>query len=424
MSIHDPSPSFEFDTISLTTPVHITGGAHFSKIMTNKTPLYIQTPKCFTKNGIVGSGRKMYTDLIFTNENEEIIQWMEALESTIRRKIYENREKWFDTEMSEDDIEGCFSPMVKLFRSGKQYCVRVNINSKPDAKPLKIYDEDEVTVEASQINEKTPLIAILEIQGVRCTSRSFCIDIEMKQLMVMKPGDLFDSFVITKGRGTKAESNQTPLPASSTPSLGKYDNQESKNEQTNNVIQESSIAEAIVKEPISMMIEEQEFAQDLAPSSLKHLSQDLAPSLLKDLSADLSPSLSPDLSPSLSPSLSPDLSPSFSQDLVNNSLSDPIIITTDDDSDYLGLKSTNDIEEVDFDVNQIAESDTFQLKDKKEVYYEMYREALQKAKTAKAMALTSFMEARRIKNLYMLNDINDSDEESDLDDLDDLSDDE
>jgi hypothetical protein len=234
----------------------------------------------------------------------------------------------------------------------------------------------------------------------------------MKQLMVMKPGDLFDSFVITKGRGTKAESNQTPLPAPSTPSLGKYDNQESKNEQTNNVIQESSIAEAIVKEPISMMIEEQDLAPSLAP--------DLSQSSLKDLS----PNLSQDFLPSLSPDLAPSLSPSLSQDLVNNSLSDPIIITTDDDSDYLGLKSTNDIEEVDFDVNQIAESDTFQLKDKKEVYYEMYREALQKAKTAKAMALTSFMEARRIKNLYMLNDINDSDEECDLDDLDDLSDDE
>ena len=406
MSIHDPSPSFQFDTISLTTPAHITGGAHFSKIMTNKTPLYIQTPKCFTKNGIIGSGRKMYTDLIFTNENEEIIQWMEALESTIRRKIYENREKWFDTEMSEGDIEGCFSPMVKLFRSGKQYCVRVNINSKPDAKPLKIYDEDEVTVETSQINEKTPLIAILEIQGVRCTSRSFCIDIEMKQLMVMKPVDLFDSFVITKGRGggskptagpnpfpePKPIIDQTPFPeptivvkdVSSAQSLAKDDEHESKNDQTNNdVIEESSIAETI-----SMTIEEQELSQPLAQE------------------------------------LSQSLSQPFAQDLVNNSLSDPIIITTDDDSDYLGLKPTNDIEEVDFDVNQIAESDTFQLKDKKEVYYEMYREALQKAKTAKAMALTSFMEARRIKNLYMLNDINDSDEESDLDDLDDLSDDE
>ena len=114
--IHDPTPSFQFDNISLTTPASIAGGAHFSKIFVNRTPLYIQTPKCFTKNGIIGSGRKMYTDLVFTNDNEEIIQWMEVLESTIRRKIYDNRGKWFDTEMNEDDIEGCFSPMVKLFR--------------------------------------------------------------------------------------------------------------------------------------------------------------------------------------------------------------------------------------------------------------------------------------------------------------------
>ena len=46
----------------------------------------------------------------------------------------------------------------------------------------------------------------------------------------------------------------------------------------------------------------------------------------------------------------------------------------------------------------------------------MYREARQKAKLAKSLALSSYMEARRIKNLYMLEDIDDSDE-SDLDDL-------
>jgi hypothetical protein len=91
--------------------------------------------------------------------------------------------------------------------------------------------------------------------------------------------------------------------------------------------------------------------------------------------------------------------------------------------DYLGLSASDDILEVDLNVDQIDQADTFQLRDKKEVYYEMYREALQKAKAAKAMALTSFMEARRIKNLYMLNDLNESDEESDLDDLDDLDDD-
>jgi len=58
----------------------------------------------------------------------------------------------------------------------------------------------------------------------------------------------------------------------------------------------------------------------------------------------------------------------------------------------------------------------FHLKEKTEVYYEMYRNARRKAKLAKSLALSSFMEARRIKNLYMLDDIDDSD--SDLDDLD------
>ena len=39
----------------------------------------------------------------------------------------------------------------------------------------------------------------------------------------------------------------------------------------------------------------------------------------------------------------------------------------------------------------------------------MYRKALSKAKMAKEMALNSFLEAKNIKNTYMLDDIDDSD---------------
>jgi hypothetical protein len=337
----------------------------------------------------------MYTDLVFTNDNEEIIQWMEVFESTIRRKIYDNRGKWFDTEMSEDDIEGCFSPMVKLFRSGKQYCVRVGINSRPDTKPLKIYDEDEMVVEVSQINDKTPLIAILEIQGVRCTSKSFCIDIEMKQLMVMKPSDLFDSCIILKGRqGSCKGSDQASL--------------------------STDQKHTIVDEPI--LVEDPLLTKD------PPLAKD--PLLTKDPLLVVDPLLTKD--PPLSDAPKNDLeylaknddsrividTPSTATNLIQSS--EPL---PDNGEDYLGLSGSDDILEVDLNVDQIDQSDTFQLRDKKEVYYEMYREALQKAKAAKAMALTSFMEARRIKNLYMLNDLNESDEESDLDDLDDLDDD-
>ena len=399
--IHDAIPSFQFDRISLTTPASIIGGAHFSKILMDRGPLYIQTPKCVSKAGIVGSGRKMYTDLVFTNENEEIIQWMEALETTIRRKIYDNRGKWFASEMSEDDIEGCFSPMVKLFRSGKQYCVRVNINSKPDAKPLKIYDEDEMAVEAAQITDKTSMIAILEIQGVRCTSKSFCVDVEMKQLMVMKLSDLFDSCIILKGR--------TPPPV------------------------EKHLAKTV--DPV-VLIEDSTIPSSHEENSRHYISSD------QEVVLDQNPVIQEE-EPIANPMFLEDNS-GFETDIIDPILEDPIIIAdtevtnnevTDNevtnnevidnhnDDDYLGLSGSDDILEVNLDVNEIDAADTFQLKDKKEVYYEMYREALQKAKVAKAVALTEFMEARRIKNLYMLKDLNDSDDESDLEDLDDLSDD-
>ena len=39
----------------------------------------------------------------------------------------------------------------------------------------------------------------------------------------------------------------------------------------------------------------------------------------------------------------------------------------------------------------------------------MYREAKKKAKMAKDLALSSYLEAKRIKNTYMLEDISDSD---------------
>ena len=42
-----------------------------------------------------------------------------------------------------------------------------------------------------------------------------------------------------------------------------------------------------------------------------------------------------------------------------------------------------------------------------------YREALKKAKVAKELALTNYLEAKRIKNTYMLTELND---DSDMDD--------
>jgi hypothetical protein len=40
----------------------------------------------------------------------------------------------------------------------------------------------------------------------------------------------------------------------------------------------------------------------------------------------------------------------------------------------------------------------------------MYKEAMKKAKIAKDLALSSYLEAKRIKNIYMLDDLTDDEE--------------
>jgi hypothetical protein len=73
------------------------------------------------------------------------------------------------------------------------------------------------------------------------------------------------------------------------------------------------------------------------------------------------------------------------------------------------------MEEIELPLEDLSNNDTIFIKKRNDVYYEMYREALQKAKLAKNVALASYLEAKRIKNTYMLTDLNDDDIDSDFD---------
>ena len=336
--IHDTNSQFEFDKISLTTPTTISGGVHFSKILINKKQLYIQSPKCKTKQGIVKSGKKSHADLVFTNDDEEFILWIETLEQTVRKHIFTNRERWFDMDLDEDDIESYFTPTIKLFKSGKQYIMRVNISQRIGATPLKIYDENEEDVDIETITENTSLISILEIQGIRCSTKSFQIDVELKQIMVIKPVNLFEKCIIKR---TIAKDLAKKVEVIVDEAKSKIDDK--------------------VTVQVEEEVEEEEEKEATDPEVIIHQEDDIVEE----------------------------------EEPKKNE---------DDDDDIL---------EINLDVEEINDNDTIQLKDKTEVYYQMYKEARQKAKLAKSLALSSYLEARRIKNLYMLDDIDDSDE-SDL----------
>jgi hypothetical protein len=60
--------------------------------------------------------------------------------------------------------------------------------------------------------------------------------------------------------------------------------------------------------------------------------------------------------------------------------------------------------------------DIIKLKDRRQIYLELYRNAKDKARIARSIALSAYLEKMRIKNAYMLDDV-ESDDDDDDDEL-------
>ena len=78
--------------ITLSMPSSVQGGSYFTKIHYAKRPLYMQSPKCISKQGIVLVGKKMYIELVISNEKDsEFISFLENIEKTCIDIIFEKK---------------------------------------------------------------------------------------------------------------------------------------------------------------------------------------------------------------------------------------------------------------------------------------------------------------------------------------------
>jgi len=391
--IFDTDDKFNFDKLLLSKPVSIPGGNFFIHFSVNNFHLYIQPPQCKTKQGIIKSGKRIYSDLMFTNENGQFIRWMENLENHCQKYILKNKSEWFEGDLDIHDIENYFTSPMKVYKSGKYYTIRTNISTILGKPSLKIYEENENLVELETVNDNMNIMTILEVQGIKCSARSFQIEIELKQMMILKPSNIFEKCIIkpklletSSDNGfanTEVDTTSEDAQIESVTGVDKLISTVNDSNQELEKEKELEI-ELPLKQKQETITESDSFVTTAAPSYLED-------SFTVDCVTTES---------SRAPSLS-------ASQLRRPSETYPEIVNT--------KLPTNDyeMEEVTFDLAELPDSETVQIKQRNDVYYEMYREARRKAKIARDLALSSYLEAKRIKNTYMLDDIKDSDE-SDL----------
>ena len=386
--IYNTDNSFEFSQLKLAKPQPIPGGNYFIRLSVSGKPLYIRHPKCKTKQGFFKAGKRYHTDLMFTPEDTSFIEWMENLENHCQKMLHENSEQWFEDTMEIHDIENYFTAPLKIFKSGKFYIARVNVSTNLGNPILKVYDEDENLIAMDKVDNKVDVMSVLEIKGIKCSATSFQIEMEIKQMMIMKPQDIFDKCLFRTN-------NIMMTPSSST------------NEEINHATPDLDIVEA----NHTFSIQEEDTTNDLHIEVDEYKKED---ETNKEVLVENEEEIILKNEEPLEQQEST-LDTLDNQETNENSSNEEI----KDSSEIVISENNSELQEIEVSLDEIPEEESFAIKNKDNVYYQMYKEAKSKAKVARDLAISSYLEAKRIKNLYMLNDTSDSDsDDSDFENMD------
>lgn len=428
-NIIEPSYNFDFSKLSLAQPVAIQGGAHFTKLLMQGKQLYIQTPKCTTRQGFIKTGKKIHCDLMFNNNDEEFIHWIESLETKCQELLLHKSSEWFQNPLEMTDIEAAFNSPLKVYKSGKFYLVRTNVkvNSLTGQPLIKIYNENEEPVQMEDINTETNIISILEIQGIKFTSRNFQIDIEVKQVMLLNKDIIFENCLIKKNKDAISNTSLItqplvlyPVPEGKDAPL-QVSNKMVMNDKNMHVEENPTLAKNgadNLEEMKEIKVDEEEMVEMKGTDEMPENKLDEDESDEEDESdkEDETPEIKSEIEkPNINLEIT-DTPPSSEN--KNDGLSEDDLV----DSILESMEPSNELTEFNIDLHlDNTSKDTIELKKPERVYYEMYQSVREKAKKAKQEAMLAYLEAKNIKKTYMLENLSDSSEDS-MDDISDTED--
>ena len=401
--IYDPNETFPFQDLEILTPKSVLGGNHFSRFHLHDSPIFIQLPKCSTKAGVQTSGshaKKAFCDLQFTPDHEQFLRWMEQLIERIQDILVEHRKEWFETEMDREEIEETFQNPLKPYKSGKMYLMRANVSIKMGKIILPVFNEEEKQVEVDYLKGGSSILGILEIQGLKYSSKCLQLEMEMKQVLCLPSLALFDKCLLRgvgAGGGVNVKDNSVAsvVNGNAKPNLEKPP--------------ETETEPVMVVETEPMVVETEPMMVAMTKPMMVAMTKPMV-LVEKDLEdSEKLPEVLDVSEPEFVETVAQELAIESAEEPLTESAEEPLTESVEEPPS----EEPQDFQTVDLclDTMSLEPMTNMQLKNGKEIYYKMYREARQKAKLARDLAISSYLESKHIKNIYVLEDLSDDEEE-------------
>ena len=389
--IVQPDESFDFEKLTLLHPIGVQGGAYFTRLVFGGKPLYIQTPQSKSRQGFVKTGKKYHCDLMFDQNAESIINWIERLEERCQVLLLAKNNDWFQNSLDKNELESAFNTTLRVFKSGRFYLMRTNVKNNTDNTPLlKLYDERLGPVVLDDVKSDNNIISIIEILGIKFTSRNFQIELELKQMMVMDQEPLFDNCLIKTTRPQYLETKQAP---SNEFRIVPYENQPITTISDNILSDNKERFSVNVENTREQILTGNDNVVDTNTNNI-NITNDVFDKKETEIN-----------------SLEQTSQIQIKEQKNTTGISDKICNTETKTIQGINFDTENELNEIQMIVADDLE--TISLKPPNQVYFELYKAARAKAKVAKRNVIVAYLEAKNIKKTYMLDNFDDSDSDFD-----------
>jgi hypothetical protein len=396
--------------VTLSMPSSVQGGSYFTRIHYSKRPLYMQSPKCISKQGITAVGKKMYIELVISNEKDgEFISFLENLEKTCIDMIFEKRHIWLTDDLEKTDIETAFASIIKSYKNGTSHLLKLNINNTSNhakhgigiggLQTCFVFDENNNSLKFDDVKPEMSFITLIEFEGIKFTSKSFQFEMNARQILVIDEKPIFNSCLIKPKKKYDSESNEKvneDRDRETTDTVGQseeciptsivsntdvdtglglandcttHGNSVANDDSTTTAVKTAETTIELIKEN-EMMMRENESAENNNVESLGELKEETT-----------------------------------QNEKVNENENETV--------EMHQHEHEGELVEVNLDIPQELDSgfEKIKLQNANDVYYKMYKEAKEKAKSAKKIAVEAYLAAEEIKFTYNLVD-NESDSDN------------
>ena len=236
-----------------------------------------------------------------------------------------------------------------------------------------MYDENETVIPLQELKESQFIIPILEIHGIKFSARSFQVDVFGKQIMLLDNKPIFNSCLIKKStlEGPKALEESTHSDNKMESLEETHDNNNESDLKTDELSNNNKISEQIQTD-----------------------NEEIIDELLDNNECDVEETVS--------------------ETKQDDSETIEMVQDKNEIVENKSVLDSNYLEEVSDNITITDNLDTnIKLRKPNEVYYEIYKITKEKAKQHKKAAIAHYLEAKKIKNSYLLESMEASDDSSD-----------